>query len=91
MLKDKKTIKKLYSLIQEDLSKEIIKTERYKEISKESNELYEQLKNKITEDEYDLFSDFVDKYTEQMVVEIEEYFVEGFSMANQFRDESLMR
>lgn len=90
-MKDKKTIKKLYSLIQEDLSKEIIKTERYKEISKESNELYEQLKNKITEDEYDLFSDFVDKYTEQMVVEIEEYFVEGFSMANQFRDESLMR
>ena len=90
-MEDKKTIKKLYSLIQEDLSKEIIKTERYKEISKESNELYEQLKNKITEDEYDLFSDFVDKYTEQMVVEIEEYFVEGFSMANQFRDESLMR
>lgn len=90
-MKDKKTIKKLYSMIQEDLSREIVKTERYKEISKKSNELYEKLKDKMTEEDYDLFSDFVDRYTDQMVVEIEEYFVEGFSMANQFRDESLMR
>lgn len=90
-MKDKKTIKKLYSMIQEDFSREIVKTERYKEISQKSNELYEKLKDRMTEEDYDLFSDFVDRYTDQMVVEIEEYFVEGFSMANQFRDESLMR
>ena len=78
-------------MIQEDFSREIVKTERYKEISQKSNELYEKLKDRMTEEDYDLFSDFVDRYTDQMVVEIEEYFVEGFSMANQFRDESLMR
>ena len=45
----------------------------------------------MTDEEYDLFGDFVDSYTDQMVIEIEEYFVKGFSMANKLRDDSLSR
>ena len=50
-----------------------------------------ELRKTMTEEEYDKLDDFIDKYTQQMVIEIEEYFIEGFSIANRLRDESLMK
>ena len=88
-MKNKKSIRELYHLIQEDFSREITKTDKYKNASEKSYNLYNQVKNTMTDEEYDLFGDFVDSYTDQMVIEIEEYFVKGFSMANKFRDESI--
>ena len=67
------------------------KTDKYKNASEKSYNLYNQVKNTMTDEEYDLFGDFVDSYTDQMVIEIEEYFVKGFSMANKLRDDSLSR
>ncbi|MGN1298674.1 MAG: DUF6809 family protein [Candidatus Scatovivens sp.] len=90
-MKNKKSIRELYRLIQEDFSKEIVKTDKYKKVSEKSCDLYNQVKNAITDEEYNLFVDFVDSYTDQMVIEIEEYFVKGFSMANKFRDDALSR
>lgn len=45
----------------------------------------------IDEKEFDIFRDFIDKYTQQLSIEIEEYFVKGFSIANKLRDESLSK
>ena len=81
-MKNKKSIRELYRLIQEDFTREITKTDKYKNASEKSYDLYNQVKNTMTDEEYDLFGDFVDSYTDQMVIEIEEYFVKGFSMAN---------
>ena len=88
-MKNKKSIRELYRLIQEDFSREIAKTNKYKNASEKAYDLYNQIKNTMTDEEYDLFADFVDSYTDQMVIEIEEYFVKGFSMANKLRDDSL--
>ena len=90
-MKNKKSIRELYRLIQEDFTREITKTDKYKNASEKSYDLYNKVKNTMTDEEYDLFGDFVDSYTDQMVIEIEEYFVKGFSMANKFRDDSLSR
>lgn len=90
-MKNKKSIRELYRLIQEDFTREITKTNKYKNASKKSYDLYNQVKNTMTNEEYDLFGDFVDSYTDQMVIEIEEYFVKGFSMANKLRDDSLIK
>ena len=90
-MKNKKSIRELYCLIQEDFTREIIKTDKYKNASEKSYDLYNKVKNTMTDEEYDLFGDFVDSYTDQMVIEIEEYFVKGFSMANKFRDDSLTK
>ena len=72
-------------------NKQITKTDKYKNASEKSYELYNQVKNTMTNEEYDLFGDFVYSYTNQMVIEIEEYFVKGFSMANKLRYESLTK
>ena len=90
-MKNKKSIRELYRLIQEDFTREITKTDKYKNASEKSYDLYNKVKNTMTDEEYDLFGDFVDSYTDQMVIEIEEYFVKGFSMANKLRDDSLIK
>ncbi len=90
-MKDKKTIKDLYMSIQEEFGREIMNKKEYDDISKESNKLYEQLKSMIDEKEFNVFGDFIDSYTQQMSIEIEEYFVKGFSIANKLRDESLSK
>ena len=77
--------------IQEEFGREIMNKKEYDDISKESNKLYEQLKSMINEKEFNVFGDFIDSYTQQMSIEIEEYFVKGFSIANKLRDESLSK
>ena len=88
---DKQTIRELYNLLQKNLNEEIISTDKYKEISGRCDIADEILKNSLTREEYSLYEDVMNIYSELMDLETEEGFVEGFSIANKLRDESLER
>ena len=88
---DKQTIRELYNLIQKKLSEEISSTDRYKEISGRCDIADEILKNSLTKEEYSLYEDIMNIYSELMDFETEEGFVKGFSMANELRDESIVK
>ena len=90
-MKNKETIRQLYNLIQEDFNRKIVSKNEYKNVSKKSDDLLEELRKTITDKEYDILGDFIDSYIELAVIESEEYFVKGFSIANKLRDESLIR
>lgn len=90
-MRDKEEIRKLYNLLQEDLSKEIFETDKYKEILGRCDIADEILKNSLTREEYSLYEDIMNVYAELMDFETEEGFVKGFSIANKLRDESLER
>ena len=88
---DKQTIRELYNFLQKKLNEEIISTDKYKEISGRCDIADEILKNSLTREEYSLYEDVMNIYSELMDLETEEGFVEGFSIANKLRDESLER
>ena len=88
---DKQTIKELYNLLQKKLNEELINTDKYKEISGRYDIADEILKNSLTKEEYSLYEDVMNIYSELMDFETEEGFVKGFSIANKLRDESLER
>lgn len=90
-MRDKEEIRKLYNLLQEDLSKEIFETDRYKEILGRCETSEEIMRNSLTKEEYSLYEDVMNIYSELMDFETEEGFVKGFSIANKLRDESLER
>ena len=90
-MKNKETIRQIYNLIQEDFNREIVSKNEYKNVSKKSDDLLEELRKTITDKEYDILGDFIDSYIELAVIESEEYFVKGFSIANKLRDESLIK
>ena len=88
---DKQTIRKLYNLLQKKLNDEITSTDKYKEIAGRCDIADEILKNSLTKEEYFLYEDVMNIYSELMDFETEEGFVKGFSIANKLRDESLER
>lgn len=88
-MSDKKSIRDLYNYVQDELDEIIVNNPRYKEISKRYNEKENLLKKLIGKDEFTIFEDFVDIYTELIGLEAEENFVKGFSLANKYRDESM--
>ena len=88
---DKQTIRELYNILQKKLNEELINTDKYKEISGRCDIADEILKNSLTKEEYSLYEDVMNIYSELMDLETEEGFVEGFSIANKLRDESLER
>lgn len=88
---DSNTIRALFDYIQDDLDQELVDNPKYKEITKRYDEKERLLKNSIGKDEFKIFEDFVDIYSELISFEAEENFVKGFSMANKLRDEALMK
>lgn len=88
-MNNKKSIRKLYELVQEDISKEIITTRKYKEASSKSSKCGELLETSIGRSEFKIFEDFLDCESEILFLETEEAFVKGFSMAVQLFTESL--
>ena len=88
-MRDKEEIRKLYNLLQEDLSKEIFETDRYKEILGRCETSEEIMRNSLTKEEYSLYEDIINIYAELTDFENEESFIKGFSVANRFRDESI--
>lgn len=88
-MQDKENIRNLYNYVQDELDEIIVNSPKYKEISKRYNEKEDLLKKLIGKDEFTIFEDFVDIYTELIGLEAEENFVKGFSLANKYRDESM--
>ena len=88
---DKQTIRELYNILQKKLNEEITSTDKYKEIAGRCDIADEILKNSLTKEEYSLYEDVMNIYSELMDFETEEGFVKGFSIANKLRDESLER
>lgn len=88
-MQDKENIRNLYNYVQDELDEIIVNSPKYKEISKRYNEKEDLLKKLIGKDEFTIFEDFVDIYTELIGLEAEENFVKGFSLANRYRDESM--
>ena len=88
-MQDKKTIRDLYNYVRDELDEIIVNNPKYKEISKRYDEKENLLKKLIGKDEFEIFEEFVDIYTELIGLEAEENFVKGFSLANSYRDESI--
>lgn len=88
-MQDKETIRDLYNYVQDELEEDIVNNPKYKEISKRYDEKETLLKKMIGKEEFAIFEDFVDIYTELIGLEAEENFVKGFSLANKYRDESM--
>lgn len=88
-MSDKKSIRDLYNYLQSELEEEIVNNPKYKEITKRYDEKETLLKKSIKKDDFKIFEEFVDIYTELIVLEAEENFVRGFSLANKYRDESM--
>ena len=88
-MKDKREIRHLYNLMQEELSSIISKKYKYKEITEKCNESEELLRKSISKEDYKLFEDFVDNFVQLMDYQAGESFIAGFLKANKYRDESI--
>lgn len=84
-------IRKLYDFLLPEIDKKITMNPKYKETRKLCDELEEELKTFIGKDSYRKFENFMDKYIYLSSIANEEYFVQGFSKANIFRDEALQK
>ena len=84
-----KTIRKLFDYSLEDIDRIILKNSKYKRNRNKCNKLEDELKEFIGKDGYKKFERFMDAYMALGYIENEEIFVQGFSMANRLRDESI--
>ena len=88
---NKKTIRKIYDYALEDFDKILLKSSKYNKTRKKCNKVEDELKDFIGKDGYKKFENFMDEYLYLVSIENEEFFVQGFSMANKLRDESLSK
>lgn len=88
---NKKTIRKIYDYALEDLDKILLNNSKYKKNKEKCNKAEDELKNFIGKDGYKKFENFMDEYLYLVSIENEEFFTQGFSMANKLRDESLIK
>ncbi len=86
-----KEIRKLYDFLLPEIYTKIVKNSNYIKTRKLCDELEEELKNFIGKDGYKKFENFMDEYLYLVSIENEEFFTQGFSMANKLRDESLIK
>lgn len=88
---NKKTIRKIYDYALEDFDKILLKNSKYNKTRKKCNKVEDELKDFIGKDGYKKFENFMDEYLYLVSIENEEFFVQGFSIANKLRDESLSK
>ena len=88
---NKKTIRKIYNYALEDFDKILLKNPKYNKTRKKCNKVEDELKDFIGKDGYKKFENFMDEYLYLVSIENEEFFAQGFSMANKLRDESLSK
>lgn len=88
---NKKTIRKIYDYFLEDFDKILLNNSKYKKIREKCNKAEDELKGFIGKDSYRKFENFMNEYLYLINIENEEFFVQGFSIANKLRDESLRK
>lgn len=88
-MKNKKAVRKLYSSIEEEFSKEFVSLESYKEVAARRNKKEDVLKNSVSEEDFELIEEFVEIKNEITSLEVEEAFIKGFSIAYQLLIDSI--
>lgn len=82
-------IRKLYKLVEEDVQKTIYCTDKYKEISNRRNIQEQLLEISVDESTFEVFEDYIDCENEMSILDVEESFVYGFSLAIRLMLDSL--
>lgn len=88
---NKKEIRKIFDYALEDLDQIILNNPKYINTREKCSKLEDELKEFIGKDGYRKFERFMDEHLALDTIEYEEFFVQGFSMANKLRDESLSK
>ena len=86
---DKKSVRELFKVIEEQFNFELVENEIYKEIINRRRNKEDFIKNSISEHDFDLLQEYLEIENEASSVEMEEAFVKGFSAAIQLIVESL--
>ena len=82
-MRNKKSIRNLYSALEETLDQEVAQTDGYKEILSKRGEASEIIENSLDDKDKEMIDQYVAAQNEMESFETEEYFVKGFSMACQ--------
>ena len=88
-MKNKKSIRELYLSVETQLNDNLVLMDSYKEIVNRRNEKEILLENQLTQNDFKLFQEYVDIEIEMQGLEMEEYFIRGFSIAYQLFVDSL--
>ena len=82
-------IENLYDNLQEKIVKDISEDEKLNSLWKEINELDELLKNSISQEEYEIFDDYLSKEAELIDLERKKAFTYGYKLSNKLMIDSL--
>ena len=88
---DKEEIRKLYNLLIPEIDKSTIENYKYIESREKVHKLIEDMRETIGENGFRKYENLMEEYLHLVHLSNEECFVQGFSKANRFRDESLIR
>lgn len=88
---EKETIKKIYDMMQEDLSEEIVNCDEYKKLRAKFNKVEVNLRKVIGIENYKKVEELLTIYALMSDLESERSFIKGFSISNMLRDESLIK
>ena len=90
-MEEKETIKRIFDMIQEELSDDIVRNEEYKKLNSKFSEIENDLRTIIGFENYKKVEELLSIYLLMSNLESELSFTKGFSMANRLRDESLIK
>ena len=90
-MEEKETIKRIFDMIQEELSDDIVRNEEYKKLNSKFSEIKNDLRTIIGFENYKKVEELLSIYLLMSNLESEMSFTKGFSMANKLRDESLIK
>lgn len=82
-------IEDLYDNLQEKIVKDISEDEKLNSLWKEINELNELLKNSISQEEYEIFNDYLSKEAELIDLERKKAFTYGYKLSNKLMIDSI--
>ncbi len=82
-------IEDLYDNLQEKIVKDISEDEKLNSLWKEINELDELLKNNISQEEYEIFDNYLSKEAELIDLERKKAFTYGYKLSNELMIDSL--
>lgn len=82
-------IEDLYDNFQEKIVKDISEDEKLNSLWKEINELDELLKNNISQEEYEIFDNYLSKEAELIDLERKKAFTYGYKLSNELMIDSL--
>lgn len=86
---NKLKVEELYDSLQEKIVKDISEAEKLNSLWKEINELDELLKNNISQEEYEIFDDYLSKEAELIDLERKKAFTYGYKLSNELMIDSL--